>query len=1271
MKTNLFAWSYVKGYKIDFMLALICAGFAVIFGLILPQITQMFIDSILDYSQTSLQKISPFWFWLLELFTNITFTNLIVLLCIVFVVFAFLKNLFEFLKSQKLYKCGAGATGLMRADCFKKLAHLNNYTQKSETYVHFTNDISDFYDLIVKTYPKIFISILTIVLALILIFFINIKIGFVLILLIPIIFLTGIINLKKMKSNFNDIREKKSKMQDVAENAVNQIREIKIFNREKLIEDRYLEVNTEHINSSLKAFNHYNKTIFWSDLIKAVGMATTLILSAVLCFKGLISVGYFVLLSTYSFTVLNASSQLLLAFLDGTQQLTRIEKVRKFLNLRSEFKDGKQTISSQTPNLFLNKITVVLDGRTIFKNLSAEFLFGKHYAVFLSQGEGKSALAKLLLKFFEPNEGTITIDNIDYQNCDVYSLRKHFSYVSQEPYIFETSFLNNIIMFENLDEKKLQIAIEICGLKKIINKFEGGLDYIFTEKGAELSSQDKQKINLARAIYKNAPILLIDSSFNKFTNNDSAQLITKIFEFYKDRTVIILSDRWVDFEQCEKIFIIENGKLIKRHHSRDFIENKIKENEKSNLDSKSKIINSQIKRMKDKIKSFINKQTNKIDKECVTKKSTKFIVFQCESKKDAKQLKINNIQENKFLNSVYYSKDILNQNKNPNQQSNNQNSLQNISTKQNKEMVLKENPIQINPKEATGENEKGNDVNGIKAEKADCKTKIKKNYWYFQKNNNIIKEFDGLPTNKEQSLSNIFNKNTKFNTLNFNDENSNMSSEFFNQLHLKKLKCKNNNCLKKKNNNNLSVSLNFIKKNNNKKNFKFINVGNEENLINNFDALKNLNLLNVVVGKRSYNFARKLQYMNAIDNAINDGFVWPDTSNIRKNQKTFLFKTYKNAKNFIITINGFEKSRQDKRKEIKKQKDIANDVEDVSNNVVIPNTTNDNIKADKKFNIDNLNFCKKKYKKKSKVSKLKQNLLLKAINNKFTKINNNNLFSGKEKILSKKIIKNIQDYRVLKFFKLTDNAHEYKCLRGKVKNGLNDIIKYYSYFDILLQTERQILSNKKHKYNFICLKEKVNDRKTRIIKNTCLNKSISFAPYQTLNKYPKFKKINLLITNNIDNLIGMCIEKFISSKNLKNDLLKNNIVEDYSEKKLNMKSKIIKKAEKKNDRVVNLLLNEVKNSDLDKISLEQYPVTFDGVSNVLIDVWEQRKYYYCKQRALKLKQEMRKLNMQNNSCDKIIEQEINQDKRDKKDNEKYNTDFSTLNNKKNWRIGNE
>ena len=136
-------------------------------------------------------------------------------------------------------------------------------------------------------------------------------------------------------------------------------------------------------------------------------------------------------------------------------------------------------------------------------------------------------------------------------------------------------------------------------------------------------------------------------------------------------------------------------------------------------------------------------------------------------------------------------------------------------------------------------------------------------------------------------------------------------------------------------------------------------------------------------------------------------------------------------------------------------------------------------------------------------------------------------------------------------------------------------------------------------------------------------------------------------------------------------MLKNNIVEDYSERKLDMKSKIIKKAEKKNDKVVNSLLNEVKSSDLDEISTEQYPVTFDGVSNVLIDVWEQRKYYFCKQRALKLKQEMRKLNMQNNSCDKIIEQEINQDKRDKKDNEKYNTDFSTLNNKKNWRIGNE
>ena len=540
MKSVRFVLKYLRKTKKKFLLSILYAFFVAVFTLLLPHITQMFVDSLLVNSQTNLQKISPFWYWLASIFGDVSLTTLIITLCVAFVVIVVLKNFFQFQRTQISYIAADKSASAMRSDCFRKLAHLNTFAAKSETYLYFTNDALDFFRMVYKTLPQIFMAVITLVFTLVALLLFNLNLALLIFLCSLIMGFIVFILTKDVGKNFLKVREQKSKLQECQEEAVSQIRDIKIFNRLDYATASFERTNEKLADTTKKAFHKLNKVTLIVESFRAITYAAAIAICAVQCFSGHITVGYFVMLVSFSLIAVNA----LLSFANGclglSEHLARLEKVRKFLASPNDFKMGKEKITDESPLLEIKNINVSFENKQLFKNYSLNIEFGEHREVVMPQGAGKSALAKLLLKFFEVDSGDIVLGGVNYKNAEVYSLREQFSYVSQEPYIFEASLLQNITMFEDFDEEKMNSAIRVCQLEKIVEKF--GLDYVLTENGGEISSQDKQKINLARAVYRNAKILLIDSAFNKFTPSKASTLKKRLLDFYKDRTVIILEN---------------------------------------------------------------------------------------------------------------------------------------------------------------------------------------------------------------------------------------------------------------------------------------------------------------------------------------------------------------------------------------------------------------------------------------------------------------------------------------------------------------------------------------------------------------------------------------------------------------------------------------------------------------------------------------------------------------------------------------------------------
>ncbi|MDD4816139.1 MAG: ABC transporter ATP-binding protein [Clostridia bacterium] len=563
MKNFRFVWNYSKNYRNNIVWGIILSCVSVFFVLILPQITQLFIDSVYSISTTNTSSLSVFWYWLIGFFANITTTDIVIILCISFFVFALLKNITEYYATKNFFRVSSEACGDLRADCFKKLAFIDRNFKPNQVFFSLTSDISDFYGVIYTIFPKIIKIILTVLLSVLLSFLIDWKIAVSFTIFIPILLVVGYYTNIKLVSIFNESRNRKSKMLEVGEVFIGEIKEIKTFGIEEFALAKYNKHNAIHSKVTKESNNYVHKCTLLLNTIRALGLTLTIVLASIACFDGTLTIGYFVLIIAYAFYALNNTIDFVGYYYGLGVGYIGVARLRRFLNQKTAIKQNK-TQKVENPSISLQNVKIDLNGRKIFNGLNMTFDFGKSYGVLMRQGEGKTAFAKMLLRFLNTTSGRIYFDAIPSESLDISNLRSQFSYISQEPYIFQDTIENNILMFEEEDKERLAKTIKICELQKIVDKFSDKSKHNLEEKGVNLSSQDKQKINFARAIYHNAPILLIDSSFNKFNKTFTQKMIKRFLKLYKNRTVIILSKNQEDVSACEEVYYIKNGVVEKK-----------------------------------------------------------------------------------------------------------------------------------------------------------------------------------------------------------------------------------------------------------------------------------------------------------------------------------------------------------------------------------------------------------------------------------------------------------------------------------------------------------------------------------------------------------------------------------------------------------------------------------------------------------------------------------------------------------------------------------
>jgi ATP-binding cassette subfamily B protein len=380
-------------------------------------------------------------------------------------------------------------------------------------------------------------------------------------------FLWIVLFLKKREAldykRFAQVSEEQSKVIEI----INGMQDIKLHNAEKrkrwnweFTQARLYKVAIEGL-----ALEQYQSV--GSGFINELKNIIITVLSATLVITGDITLGMMLAIS-YIVGQLNAPVAQLINFIKELQDAKiSLERLGEIHNKEDEEADPTQKISDYSTNepITLEKLSYRYTGseKLVLENLELIIPANKVTAVVGSSGSGKTTLMKILLKFYEPITGSIKLGQHNLQNISQYAWRDSCGVVMQEGYIFNDSIAHNIAVGDDyIDKKKLAHAIHVANIQEYIESLPLSYNTQIGMEGIGLSTGQKQRLLIARAVYKNPDFLFFDEATSALDANNEKVIMENLNTFFKNKTVVVIAHRLSTVKNADQIVVLERGKIL-------------------------------------------------------------------------------------------------------------------------------------------------------------------------------------------------------------------------------------------------------------------------------------------------------------------------------------------------------------------------------------------------------------------------------------------------------------------------------------------------------------------------------------------------------------------------------------------------------------------------------------------------------------------------------------------------------------------------------------
>lgn len=541
--------SFLKKYRVRMIVGLILVFITSLLVLINPQISGMIVDEVIEGQH---------------------YEKLGILLLIMIGV-TLVRSLLRFTFLMCFESSSQGLVYDMREEAYRKLMKEDfNFFNKNRTgdlMSRQTGDMDAVRHMVSHVIYFSFENILVFLMALVMIFSVNVKMALCMLIVLPFTLAVTLSQRRHIKPAFDRVRDCFSSLNAFAQETIAGNRVVKAFAKEDYELEKFDRENDGYRDAQLNAALIWMKYIPMFEILSQCLTIILMIMGGFMVIDGEMTIGNMVTVNGYLWMLNSPLRQAGWIINDLQRFLTAIEKIYKVYTTEPDIKQPEHVVEKRKlkGSVTFDHVNYYTNDDTVLKDISFHVEPGQTIGIIGATGSGKSSLINLICRFYDVNQGSVLVDDIDVRNLDLQTLRGNIGIAMQDVFLFSDTIEGNIA-YGNPDctFEQVQAAAKIANADEFIREMPEGYDTIIGERGVGLSGGQKQRISLARAILKDPSIIILDDTTSAIDMETESMIQNELKKISDERTVFIIAHRISSIIHADQILVLDNGRLVER-----------------------------------------------------------------------------------------------------------------------------------------------------------------------------------------------------------------------------------------------------------------------------------------------------------------------------------------------------------------------------------------------------------------------------------------------------------------------------------------------------------------------------------------------------------------------------------------------------------------------------------------------------------------------------------------------------------------------------------
>lgn len=493
------------------------------------------------------------------------------MVCAIIAVATLLSNLFRYLGTRVLVRLKMNLLQRLRNHLYEKVTDQSlawfNRNRKGDVLSTMTNDVQEIEVSVINSFQIFLRDPFVIVAYFFTLFLISAKLTLFTVIFFPIagLFISALSRRLKRKGYFS--QEMLGRILQHTDETFSGIRIVQAFRAKKVFREKFGQINAGFTRTSKALFNQRELASPLSELMGVVVIVILVIYGGNLVIDGELSGSMFITyLALYS-QILQPAKNISTAISNmqkGTVSAERIFAILDAPVLIQDPKDAGELVRFNSTVEFC-AVGFKYEADAVLTNINFVLKRGKNLALVGKSGSGKSTIADLMLRFYDPVEGKILFDGVDIRLLGQDAVRSQIGFVNQDPVIFNDTVLSNITMGNSQpDLESVRVAARNAHALEFIEQMEHGFDTVLGDRGSRLSGGQRQRIAIARALYANPPILILDEATSALDTESEKVVQEAIAELMNNRTVLVIAHRLSTVRNADEILVLHEGHIAER-----------------------------------------------------------------------------------------------------------------------------------------------------------------------------------------------------------------------------------------------------------------------------------------------------------------------------------------------------------------------------------------------------------------------------------------------------------------------------------------------------------------------------------------------------------------------------------------------------------------------------------------------------------------------------------------------------------------------------------